>query len=302
MTNLGDLVVRKSYGGDVTFRIEKIERNVAIIKGTDFRLLADAPLTDLVKVDPDSPKRKSETCEYPGYKIAGVVASRTSRASRAKSDCIKQEWLPQDNVETEPSYFEVPGKVLHLDGDERYLQKSLELYEKLSVPAEGYFVNESAMAGALQRLLPSVRPDIVVVTGHDGVLKNRPNSNLYNLSSYKNSRHFVEAIGVARQYERNFDTLTIVAGACQSHFEALLQAGANFASSPGRVLIHALDPVYIAAKASFTSIRDTIHITDVLNNTISGTQGVGGIETRGSYRIGLPKPKDLSTLKVVPSM
>ena len=34
--------------------------------------------------------------------------------------------------------------------------------------------------------------------------------------------------------------LIIVAGACQSHFEALLQAGANFASSPGSVLIHAL--------------------------------------------------------------
>ncbi|GJM83437.1 hypothetical protein HMSSN139_59330 [Paenibacillus sp. HMSSN-139] len=68
------------------------------------------------------------------------------------------------------------------------------------------------------------------------------------------------------------------------------------------MLIHALDPVYIAAKASLTSIRETIQITDVLNHTISGAQGVGGIETRGSYRIGLPKLKDLSTLKVVPSM
>jgi len=150
--------------------------------------------------------------------------------------------------------------------------------------------------------LPVVKPDIVVITGHDGVLKSRPTSDLYNLTSYKNSKYFVEAIQMARQYERNFDTLTIVAGACQSHFEALLQAGANFASSPGRVLIHALDPVYIAAKASLTSIRDTIQITDVLNHTISGAQGVGGIETRGSYRIGLPKLKDLSTLKVVPSM
>lgn len=302
LTNLGDLVVRKSYGGDVTFRIERIERNVAIIKGIDFRLLADAPLTDLVKVDPDSPSERARRANIQATKsLEWLHRERVEQAQRNQT-VLNQEWLPQDNVETEPSYFEVPGKVLHLDGDERYLQKSLELYEKLRVPAEGYFVNESAMAGALQRLLPSVRPDIVVVTGHDGVLKNRPNSNLYNLSSYKNSRHFVDAIGAARQYERNFDTLTIVAGACQSHFEALLQAGANFASSPGRVLIHALDPVYIAAKASFTSIRDTIHITDVLNNTISGTQGVGGIETRGSYRIGLPKPKDLSTLKVVPSM
>ncbi|GGH39797.1 sporulation-specific protease YabG [Paenibacillus segetis] len=302
LTNLGDLVVRKSYGGDVTFRIEKIERSVAIIKGTEFRLLADAPLTDLIKVDPDSPNERANTANIRATKsLEWLHRERVEQAERNRA-VLNHEWNPQSSSQPEPSYFEVPGKVLHLDGDERYLKKSLDLYERLRVPAHGYFVNESAMAGALQRLLPTIRPEIVVLTGHDGVLKNRPNGNLYHLSSYKNSSHFVDAVGVAREYERNFDTLTIVAGACQSHFEALLQAGANFASSPGRVLIHALDPVYIAAKASFTPIRDTIHIKDVLNNTISGTQGVGGIETRGSYRIGLPKPMDLATLKVVPSM
>lgn len=41
--NLGDLVVRKSYGGDVTFRVENIVQSGAVIKGTEFRLLADAP-------------------------------------------------------------------------------------------------------------------------------------------------------------------------------------------------------------------------------------------------------------------
>ncbi|WP_039785206.1 sporulation peptidase YabG, partial [Paenibacillus riograndensis] len=91
-------------------------------------------------------------------------------------------------------------------------------------------------------------------------------------------------------------------GPCQSHFEALLGAGANFASSPGRILIHALDPVYIAAKASFTSIRDSVSLGDVLNNTISGSQGMGGIETRGSFRIGMPRLQNLSTLKVAPSV
>lgn len=298
MTNLGDLVVRKSYGGDVTFRVERIERREAIIKGTEFRLLADAPLTDLVRVDPGSPGEKTQRARIKATESLKRLTQDRKQLAERNRMAIGREFYTQG----EPSYFEVPGKVLHLDGDERYLQKSLSLYEKLRVPVQGYFVTESQMARALYRLLPAVQPDIVVLTGHDGVLKHRPSGDLYNLTSYKNSKHFVEAIQTARQYERNFDTLTIVAGACQSHFEALLQAGANFASSPGRVLIHALDPVYIAAKASLTSIRETIQIQDVLNHTISGTQGVGGIETRGSYRIGLPKLSDLSTLKVVPSM
>ncbi|WMT41051.1 sporulation peptidase YabG [Paenibacillus sp. D2_2] len=299
MTRLGDLVVRKSYGGDVTFRVERIERSVAIIKGTEFRLLADAPLTDLLEVDPGSPGEKTERARIKATE--SVQRLRQDRQEMAERNQVAvQQW--SSPAAQEQAYFEVPGKVLHLDGDERYLQKSLDLYEKLRVPVNGYYVNESAMPSVLYRLLPVVNPDIVVLTGHDGVLKNPPSRDLYNLTSYKNSKHFVEAVRVAREYERNFDTLTIVAGACQSHFEALLQAGANFASSPARVLIHALDPVYIAAKASLTSIRDTIHITDVLNQTISGTKGVGGIETRGSYRIGLPTLKDLSKLDIVPTM
>lgn len=300
LANLGDLVVRKSYGGDITFRVEMIEHNRAIIKGTEFRLLADAPLNDLLKVPPDRTGEKAERARIKATEsLQRLNRDRQEQVERTRA-VLNEDWYTQGQVD--PSYFEVPGKVLHLDGDKRYLEKSISLYEKLRVPVHGYYVTESAMPGVLQRLLPSIQPDIVVVTGHDGVLKNRPTSDLYNLSSYKNSTHFVDSVRVIRQYERNFDALTIVAGACQSHFEALLQAGANFASSPSRVLIHALDPVYIATKASLTSIRDTIHVGDVIKTTISGTQGVGGIETRGSYRIGLPKLQDLSALKVVPSM
>lgn len=152
----------------------------------------------------------------------------------------------------------------------------MNLYEQLRVPAEGHYVHESAMADTLYHLLPQVRPDIVVITGHDGVLKSRQPYDLYSLSSYKNSQNFVSAIQVARQYERHLDALTIVAGACQSHFEALLRAGANFASSPGRILIHALDPVYVASKAAFTSVRETVNMNDILHNTISGSQELAG--------------------------
>lgn len=298
--NLGDLVVRKSYGGDVTFRVEGMrQNNNIVIKGTEFRLLADAPVDDLVTVP--HPTLSERT------KQAQIKANESlDRLQKHRQEQSERQWANLRGIDggqhADKGYFDVPGKVLHLDGDPQYLKKSLALYSQLRVPAEGHYINESAMADSLYRLLPRVRPDIVVITGHDGVLKRRQSYDLLSLDSYKNSHNFVTAIQVARQYERNLDSLVIVAGACQSHFEALLQAGANFASSPGRILIHALDPVYVAAKAAYTSVRDTVNMHDVVHHTISGSQGVGGIETRGSYRIGLPKLQDLSTLKVTPSV
>jgi spore coat assembly protein len=175
----------------------------------------------------------------------------------------------------------------------------MQLYNTMRVPSHGLHVHESQMADMLYRLLPQIQPDIVVITGHDGVLKSRAQMDLFSLSSYKNSQHFVNAVRVARDYERNRDGLIVIAGACQSHFEALLQAGSNFASSPGRILIHALDPVYIAIKASYTSIKDTINLGDVIHGTISGIDGVGGIETMGRFRVGLPKPKITSSSSVL---
>ena len=44
----GDLVCRKSYNSDILFKIKKVTETHALLKGLDFRLLADAPLEDLV--------------------------------------------------------------------------------------------------------------------------------------------------------------------------------------------------------------------------------------------------------------
>ncbi|NUU59549.1 sporulation peptidase YabG [Paenibacillus agri] len=297
--NSGDLVVRKSYGGDVTFRVERIVQTGAVIKGTEFRLLADSPLDDLVQVPPTRITELGQRAQIKAKESLTQLHKDRQDQTQRSGNSTGGLW---NQSSAEAAYFEVPGKVLHLDGDASYLNKSLSLYEQLRIPAEGHHVHEASMADTLHRLLPRVRPDIVVITGHDGVLRQQHTYDLYSLNSYKNSQNFVSAVRVAREYERNFDSLTIIAGACQSHFEALLGAGANFASSPGRILIHALDPVYVAAKASFTSVRDTVNLNDVLNNTISGNQGVGGIETRGSFRVGMPRLQNLSALKVTPSV
>ena len=85
------------------------------------------------------------------------------------------------------------------------------------------------------------------------------------------------------------DDLVILAGACQSHYEAILDAGANFASSPKRVLIHAFDPVFVAEKIAYTSIHELVLLQDIIESTITGFDGVGGFETSGKHRLGVPK-------------
>jgi len=278
----GDFVTRKSYGGDVIFRIERIEQVKAVLRGVDYRLLADAPLTDLTSAG------RAGELDYPRSEEPQYRESLRRLAVSQASVQEKNQISLSHNQKASPSYFEVPGKVLHLDGDPTYLRKSMQLYGELRVPAEGYYIPEPQMPEALYRLLPQVKPDIVVITGHDGILKHRKRGELHSLSSYKNSQHFVNAVQIARQYDRNRDSLIIVAGACQSHYEALLRAGANYASSPARVLIHALDPLCIAAKLSYTSVKETISMLDIVDLTVTGLEGLGGVETRGSYRMGVP--------------
>lgn len=54
MNNLkiGDIVARKSYGCDIKFKItrfkEEAGERLAILKGVEYRLVADAPESDLI--------------------------------------------------------------------------------------------------------------------------------------------------------------------------------------------------------------------------------------------------------------
>ena len=59
-------------------------------------------------------------------------------------------------------------------------------------------------------------------------------------------------------------------GACQSYFEAIISAGANFASSPARILIDFLDPLVIAEKIAFTEKYKYITIDDIAKELRDG--------------------------------
>ena len=80
--------------------------------------------------------------------------------------------------------------------------------------------------------LEEYNPNILVITGHDAYYKKK--GEITDIDSYKNSKNFVKAVKEARKYEKSHDKLIIIAGACQSDYEELIKAGANFASSPKR--------------------------------------------------------------------
>lgn len=287
----GDLVTRKSYGGDIVFRIQQIDQSQAILCGIEYRLLADSPVSDLLPFkDADGAENYRYDTPQAIYSMRRLVDDRIMLHERNPYQQISKG-------QAGSYYFEVPGKVLHIDGDPLYLRKCMSMYEELRIPAHGYYIQEMNMPEAIGRLLPQIKPDIVVITGHDGFVKrNKEDLDVMSLDSYKNSQYFVKSVEIARQYEGSRDALTIIAGACQSHFEALLHAGANFASSPARVLIHALDPLFIASKISFTSMKETVSMIDLMESTVTGLEGIGGVESRGSHRMGLPR-LDKSQLK-----
>lgn len=282
MIREGMIVARKSYQCDILFQVHKIDEQLQIAEliGEEVRLFADAPLFDLVIMS-----------ELEKDKLRNAMKEKVDRSFRLfRQDYAllkqKREYVTSSGYKQTDRYFEMPGKVLHVDGDNRYLEKCLVLYKKLNVPVVGVHMPEVDMPKRVPKLIEQVRPDVLVITGHDAYLKSKGEKK--DLQAYRHSKHFVRAVKEARTKSHHLDQLVIFAGACQSHFESLIKAGANFASSPERVNIHALDPVYIVSKICFTSFMDRVHVSDVLRNALSNEGGLGGVETRGLLRTGMP--------------
>ena len=124
-------------------------------------------------------------------------------------------------------------------------------------------------------------------SGHDAF--NKKKGNINDISSYKNSLNFIKSVKVARKFEKSHDKLVIIAGACQSDYEELIKAGANYASSPKRVNIHALDPAIIATTVAVTERNKQIDLINLLNKTKYGKDGMGGIIGNGLMYVGFPR-------------
>ena len=64
----------------------------------------------------------------------------------------------------------------------------------------------------------------------------------------------------------------------------LLASGANFASSPSRKNIHALDPVFVVSQIANASVKNYVDLEKIVAKTSNKHLGVGGIDTRGVAR------------------
>lgn len=281
---LKDIVARQSYHCDILFRVmDIIESNgqkFVVLYGEDFRLVADAPYEDLVLINHN--ERNKLIQEYRS------LEEQSFRLFAQDVDLLKQrqEYEATGGYAKRTNYFQIPGKVLHLDGDPSYLKKCMTVYEKIGIPIIGIHIEEKEMPTKVESFIDFYRPDILVITGHDAYSKAK--GKITDINAYRHSKHFVQTVKEARRKIPHLDQLVIFAGACQSHFESLIHAGANFASSPSRINIHALDPVYIVAKISFTPFMERINVWDVLRNTLTGEKGLGGVETKGVLRTGMP--------------
>ena len=257
--NIGDIVTRNSHNNDIAFIISKIDNNIVFLDGLNVRLCADALIDDILLVS------RNDLCD---------------------DDDIINENINMLKIDRS-SYFYIPGRILHIDGDEKYLDRCMNFYNCIGIKANGLSLNEKAISSKIVQLLSEYKPDILVITGHDAYCKK--NNNTSDLKNYQNSSYFVSAIKEARKYEKCQDKLIIIAGACQSNYEELIKAGANFASSPKRINIHALDPAIIASSLALADKNQSIDLLKLLEKTRYGSGGIGGIITNGTMYVGYPR-------------
>lgn len=97
----GDIVTRNSYGNDIVFAVKRIlklnnDTKIAILKGIDVRVEADAPIEDLKLLDKEEQEKYEEELDK-------RINNKIKNAGLKKYHRIKE--------------IVYTGKILHLDGD-----------------------------------------------------------------------------------------------------------------------------------------------------------------------------------------
>ena len=192
----GDIVGRRSYGKDIFFIVDKIlntrmNKQFAILKGLNIRIMADSPIEDLEIIS------RQEVIN--SIKLADLDLENRIRKNKQRNKI--NEKLIRQRIYT--------GKILHLDGDKKYSEKSARYYNKMGLNAIVKNIAENRQSKVVVPLLNKYNPDILIITGHDAMLKNGSNYN--NIYNYRNSRHFMNTVKEARTWGKNSDKLVIFA-------------------------------------------------------------------------------------------
>ena len=123
MIQIGDLVTRNSYHNDIIFKVVDINGDMCYLCGISVRLSADSPLSDLVLCD------KEEVDDNFGVDF--------------------NEYKTLDRHE----FFYLPGKVLHIDGDEDFLDRCMKFYHKNRIKAYGIYSLEGDLSNHIYEYL-----------------------------------------------------------------------------------------------------------------------------------------------------
>ena len=143
----GDIVVRKSHNKDVAFIVDMvIDRKIAILTGITTRLKADSPLEDLELIN------KKDVSKL--YKSIDDKIEKTIN----KNEIVKNSFLKR----SEKVIY--TGRILHLDGDRRYSEKSNMYYKKMGLRAIVRNIPENRQANVVNSLIDRYKPDILVIT------------------------------------------------------------------------------------------------------------------------------------------
>lgn len=205
----GAIVGRKSYGKDVLFIVKNIiptkNGDIAILRGIVERIEADSDIEDLEMIPKEDVKTYLKNKEEELNKK--IEKARIEKESKNyKIGILMRNTRSKEKI--------VTGKILHLDGDKKYSEKSFHYYKKLGLNAIVKNIPEYKQPKVVYQLLRVYQPDILVVTGHDAILKR--GMNYYDIYNYRNSKYFIETVKEARRYDKENEKQLVIFARCVS--------------------------------------------------------------------------------------
>ena len=205
----GDVVARKSYKKDIIFVVKNIintkKEKIAILKGMMDRIEADSDIEDLEIVDKQIVNEKMQALNHKmNNKI--TTAKETRGQEEYKIGILSPNRKNKERI--------ITGKILHLDGDKKYSQKSYYYYKKLGLNAIVRNIPEYKQPRVVYQLLKTYNPDILVITGHDGMIKRGTDYN--NIYNYRNSKYFIQTVKEARKYDNETNNHLVIFARCMS--------------------------------------------------------------------------------------
>ena len=205
----GAIVGRKSYSKDILFIVKNIiptkNGDIAILRGIVERIEADSDIEDLEMIPKENVKTYLKNKEEELNKK--IEKSRIEQENKNyKIGILMRNTRSKEKI--------VTGKILHLDGDKKYSEKSFHYYKKLGLNAIVKNIPEYKQPKVVYQLLRVYQPDILVVTGHDAILKR--GMNYYDIYNYRNSKYFIETVKEARRYDKENEKQLVIFARCVS--------------------------------------------------------------------------------------